>query len=170
MKQALRRMIVPAPDARLTTALKDTGTLWLFCTVPTIALVGCFKWLAPSLFPSSVDRASYFLSAPKLVGSVTWGPALETVFLGALILFLRKVVGTDRSMSIILLSAAICAAIHSLDWIGWGLFVFWPFVIFAVAFARWEPRGLVPAFFVAFAVHALHNGTALLVTAIAIYL
>ena len=170
MKRALHYMRNPAPDAKVMTALKETGSLWIACTVPAISLLAFIKWLFPSHFPSSADRASHFLSAQNMIAAVTWAPALETVFLGALILVLRKVLGTDRSMSVILLSAAVCAAIHSLDWIGWGLFVFWPFVIFALAFARWEPRGLVPAFFVAFAVHALHNGTALLVTAIAIYL
>ena len=85
---------------------------------------------------------------------VAFAPLLETLIMaGFLALFLRFLPPAGA----ILLSAAGWGVAHSLEALGWGLVIWWPFLIFSTLFVVWRQRGFWAGFGVAAATHALQN-------------
>ena len=116
----------------------------------SLALAVLSKALAPNLptpaFPIRGPTALFLL--------VVFAPVLETLIMaGFLTLFLRFL----PTAAAILLSAAGWGVAHSLEALGWGLVIWWPFLIFSTLFVVWRQRGFWAGVGVAAATHALQN-------------
>ena len=116
----------------------------------SVALAVVSKALAPDLptpaFPVKGPLALFLL--------VVFAPVLETLIMSAfLTLFLRFM----PPATAILLSAAGWGVAHSLEALGWGLVIWWPFLIFSTLFVVWRQRGFWAGVGVAAATHALQN-------------
>jgi len=141
---------LPAP-------LREPRRAWLAILVGaaltiagSLALAVASKAIAPSLptpaFPIKGPTALFLL--------VVFAPLLETLIMaGFLTLFLRFI----PPSAAILLSAAGWGVAHSLEALGWGLVIWWPFLIFSTLFVVWRQRGFWAGFGVAAATHALQN-------------
>ena len=132
-------------------------TGWLLSIVGSLALAALSRTIAPGLpaptFPMQGPIVLFML--------VVFAPVLETLIMaGFLSLFLRFM----RPATAILLSAAGWGIAHSLEALGWGLVIWWPFLIFSTLFVVWRQRGFWAGVAIAATTHALQNlGPALLV-------
>jgi hypothetical protein len=116
----------------------------------SLALAALAQVVAPDLptpvFPMKGPIALFML--------VVFAPLLETLIMaGFLSLFLRFLPPTGA----ILLSAAAWGVAHSLEALGWGIVIWWPFLIFSTLFVVWRQRGFWAGVGVAAATHALQN-------------
>ena len=123
---------------------------WALSIVGSLALAALSKLIAPALptpdFPLKGPIAFFLL--------VVFAPLFETLIMaGFLSLFLRFM----PPAAAILLSAGGWAFAHSLEAIGWGLVIWWPFLIFSTLFVVWRQRGFWVGVGVAAATHALQN-------------
>jgi hypothetical protein len=123
---------------------------WALSIIGSLALAALSKAIAPALptpeFPMKGPIAFFLL--------VVFAPLLETLIMaGFLSLFLRFL----PPAAAILLSAAGWGVAHSLEAIGWGLVIWWPFLIFSTLFVVWRQRGFWAGIGVAAAAHALQN-------------
>jgi hypothetical protein len=151
----LRFLPVPLREPRR--AWLSIATGWLMSVLGSLALAALSRGIAPDLptpeFPMKGMLALFLL--------VAFAPVLETLIMaGFLCLFLRFL----PPYAAILLSAAGWGVAHSLEAIGWGLVIWWPFLIFSTLYVVWRQRGFWAGVGVAAATHALQNlGPALVV-------
>ena len=128
---------------------------WLAALIPSIALSALVRLIAADAaapqFPGE--------AGPLVLFVVFVGPALETLLLALPVLGLNRLFGPGPA---VVGSALIWAVVHSLAAPAWGLVIWWPFLIMSIAFLTWRPTGLLWALGVAFAIHALQNGFAVL--------
>ncbi|HEY0130079.1 MAG TPA: hypothetical protein VGB57_01650 [Allosphingosinicella sp.] len=128
---------------------------WLTALLPSIALSALVRLIAADAaalqFPGE--------AAPLILLVVFVGPALETGLLALPLLALNRFLGPGPA---VVGSALIWAVAHSLVAPVWGLVIWWPFLIMSIAFLTWRRQGLLWALGVAFAIHALQNGFAVL--------
>ena len=128
---------------------------WLAALIPSIALSALVRLVAADAaapqFPGE--------AVPLVLFVVFVGPALETLLLALPVLGLNRLFGPGPA---VVGSALIWAVVHSLVAPAWGLVIWWPFLIMSIAFLTWRRQGLVMALAVAFAIHALQNGFAVL--------
>ncbi len=133
---------------------------WLTALLPSIALSALVRLLAAEAaapqFPGEAGSLVLFV--------VFVGPALETGLLALPLLLLNRLFGPGPA---VVGSALIWAAVHSLVVPIWGLVIWWPFLIMSTAFLTWRRKGLAMALTVAFAIHALQNGFAVLLILLA---
>ena len=133
-------------------------TGWLLSIVGSLALAAVSRMVAPELpapaFPMTGTVALFLL--------VVFAPVVETLIMAAVLeLLLRLRVPAAVA---ILLSAVGWAVAHSLQALGWGLVIWWPFLIFSTLFVVWRQRGFWAGVGIAAATHALQNlGPGLLV-------
>ena len=128
---------------------------WLTALLPSIALSALVRLVA-------VDAATPQFpgeAGPLVLFVVFVGPALETLLLALPLLGLNRLFGPGPA---VIGSALIWAVVHSLVVATWGLVIWWPFLIMSIAFLTWRREGLAKALGVAFAIHALQNGFAVL--------
>jgi membrane protease YdiL (CAAX protease family) len=133
---------------------------WLLALLPSIALSALVRQVA-------ADAA-----APQFPGDPTTlallvvfvGPALETLLLAVPLLLLNRLFGLGPA---VIGSALLWGLAHSLVAPVWGLVIWWPFLVMSIAFLTWRREGLVKALGVAFAIHALQNGFAVLLMLLA---
>jgi hypothetical protein len=148
---------LPAPLREPRRAWLAILTGWALSIVGSLLLALLSKTLAPALpspeFPMQGPVAFLLL--------VIFAPFLETLIMaGFLSLFLRFM----PAPAAILLSALGWAAVHSYEALGWGLVIWWPFLIFSTLYVVWRQRGVWAGVGVATATHALQNlGPGLLV-------
>lgn len=90
-------------------------------------------------------------------------PVLETLLLVPIVFGLLRLGGPAVAA---FGSALVWGVLHGLQAPVWGLIVWWPFLVMAVALMTWRRAGLGRAVTVVIAVHALQNavGAALLLT------
>jgi len=128
---------------------------WLTALLPSIALSVLVRWIAADAatpqFPGEAGSLVLFV--------VFVGPALETLLLALPLLALTRLLGPGPA---VIGSALLWAVVHSLVVAVWGLVIWWPFLIMSIAFLTWRREGLGKALGVAFAIHALQNGFAVL--------
>jgi len=141
---------LPAPLREPRRAWLAILTGWALSIGGSLALAALSKAIAPALptpeFPMRGLLAFFLL--------VVFAPLLETLIMaGFLSLFLRFL----PPATAILLSAAGWGFAHSLEAIGWGLVIWWPFLIFSTLFVVWRQRGFWAGVGVAAATHALQN-------------
>lgn len=85
---------------------------------------------------------------------VVFAPVLETLIMaGFLGLFLRFM----KPQYAIALSAIGWGAAHSAQALGWGLVIWWPFLIFSTLYVTWRQRGFWAGVAVAATTHAAQN-------------
>jgi len=123
---------------------------WALSILGSLALAALSKAIAPALptpeFPLKGPIAFFML--------VVFAPFVETLIMaGFLSLFLRFM----PPAAAILLSAAGWGVAHSLEALGWGLVIWWPFLIFSTLFVVWRQRGFWAGVGVVAATHALQN-------------
>ncbi|HEX9946231.1 MAG TPA: hypothetical protein VGA98_01705 [Allosphingosinicella sp.] len=128
---------------------------WLLALLPSIALSALVRHVAADAATPSFPRDTELL----ILLVVFVGPALETLLLALPLLALNRLFGPGPA---VVGSAALWGLVHSLNVPIWGLVIWWPFLIMSIAFLTWRPRGLGLAMGVAFAMHALQNGFAVL--------
>jgi hypothetical protein len=142
--------VLPAPLREPRRAWLAIPIGWSLSILGSLALAALSKAIAPALptpeFPMKGPLAFFML--------VGFAPFLETLIMaGFLSLFLRFM----PPAAAILLSAAGWGIAHSLEAIGWGLVIWWPFLIFSTLFVVWRQRGFWAGVGVAAATHALQN-------------
>jgi hypothetical protein len=123
---------------------------WALSILGSLALAALSKAIAPALpspeFPVKGLMAFFLL--------VVFSPIVETLIMaGFLSLFLRFM----PPAAAILLSAVGWGVAHSLEALGWGLVIWWPFLIFSTLFVVWRQRGFWAGVGVVAATHALQN-------------
>ncbi|MBV8685921.1 MAG: hypothetical protein JO013_00010 [Alphaproteobacteria bacterium] len=130
---------------------------WPLTLVPSLALGLVFGLLFPDLarpdFPLGIGLP--FLLFLLVVVS----PVVETLILLPVVLLLQRLFGSGPAA---IVSAGLWALAHSLEAAGWGLVVWWPFLIMSITLLTWRARGLGAALGVTVAIHALQNAVAAL--------
>ena len=123
---------------------------WALSILGSLGLAALSQTIAPELptpeFPLKGLTAFLLL--------VVFAPLIETLIMaGFLSLFLRFM----PPAAAILLSAAGWGVLHSLEAVGWGLVIWWPFLIFSTLYVVWRQRGFWAGVGVASTTHALQN-------------
>lgn len=121
--------------------------------LPSFALGWLASRLAPDLAgPSLAGDAPVWMI---VLGVVVLSPLIETVVMTGPIALVGRWCGPTAAVTG---SAALWAVGHSLAAARWGLVVWWPFLIFSIAYVTWRGRGWWRAVSLVFALHALQNG------------
>ena len=149
--------ILPAPLREPRRAWLAILVGWLLSIVGSLALAALSRTIAPQLPAPAFPMTG--LTAIALL--VVFAPVVETLIMaGFLSLLLRFMPPTAA----ILLSAVGWGVAHSLQALGWGLVIWWPFLIFSTLYVVWRQRGFWAGVAVAATTHALQNlGPAMLV-------
>ena len=125
-------------------------TGWALSIVGSIALAALSRAIAPTLaapdFPMKGPTAFFML--------VVFAPFLETLMMAGLLSLLLRFLPPATS---VLLSALAWGVAHSSMALGWGLVIWWPFLIFSTLYVVWRQRGFWIAVAIAATTHALQN-------------
>ena len=148
---------LPAPLREPKRAWASIGTGWLLSILGSLALAALSRGIAPELptpeFPMKGMLALFLL--------VVFAPVLETLIMAGFLSLLLRFLSPAAA---ILVSAAGWGIAHSLQAVGWGLVIWWPFLIFSALYVVWRQRGFWAGVGVAATTHALQNlGPALIV-------
>ncbi len=123
---------------------------WALSILGSLALAAIFAALMPQLkgpeFPMKGWGALFAL--------VLFAPFIETLIMAGLIWLFERFLPTAGA---IIASAIMWGVFHSLQAIGWGLVIWWPFLIFSTLYVVWRQRGFWAGIGVAAATHALQN-------------
>lgn len=123
---------------------------FLLSLAGSIVLAAVSRNLLPQL-----ETPQFPMSGPAaLFALVIFAPFLETLIMAAFIgLFLKFM----RPAYAVALSSLGWGVAHSLEAAGWGLVIWWPFLIFSTLYVTWRQRGFWTAVLVVAATHALQN-------------
>ena len=140
----------PAPMREPRRAWLAILTAWALSIVGSLILAAISKAVAPSLpspeFPMKGPVAFFML--------VVFAPLVETLIMAALLSLLLRLLPAATA---VLLSALAWGVAHSSMALGWGLVIWWPFLIFSTLYVVWRQRGFWAAVGVAATTHALQN-------------
>ena len=129
------------------------ATAWLLTFPISIVLAALVSLVFPGAqqpqFPVSGLTALFLL--------VIFAPVLETLIMGGVLLVLLRLFSPATA---VVLSAIGWGIGHSLGAPTWGLVIWWPFLIFSVAFLTWRRRGFWTGILLVTAIHALQNSFA----------
>jgi hypothetical protein len=126
-------------------------TIGYLTAFPVSLLLG---FLATALFPQAQAPQFEVQGSAAIVALVLFAPVVETLIMGAVLLFLLLFLSPTAA---IILSAIGWGIAHSLVAPMWGLVIWWPFLIFSTLFVAWLSRSLALAFAIPALVHALQN-------------
>nr|WP_294850196.1 hypothetical protein [uncultured Sphingomonas sp.] len=123
---------------------------FLLTFVGSILLAYATQSIAPQLetpeFPMKGGLALFML--------VVFAPVVETMIMAAFIsLFLRFM----KPQYAVVLSAFGWGCVHSAQALGWGLVIWWPFLIFSTLYVVWKQRGVLTGIAVTAATHSAQN-------------
>jgi hypothetical protein len=145
------------PVTLLPRAVREPGSAWRSLVVgyvaaflPSIALAAGISLLAPDA-PQPQFRTG---SLAIFVLVVVVAPLVETLIMGAVLGLLLRFVSPTVA---VLLSALGWGLAHSAMVPGWGLVIWWPFLVFSTLFVAWRQHSWFAGFAVAAATHALQN-------------
>jgi membrane protease YdiL (CAAX protease family) len=124
---------------------------WPVVALPALALAWIASRLAPGLAGPELKAGPAWLA---FVGVVLVSPLLETLLMTGLVALMARVAGP---VAAVVGSAALWGAAHSLVAARWGLVVWWPFLLFSIAYLTWRHRGYWQAVGVVTAIHVLQN-------------
>lgn len=130
--------------------------------LPTLAL----GWVSFQLFPGlpgpTIDaKVPLWLTAFLIV---VVSPFFETLLMTGPVVLIDRWLGP---LPAVVGSALIWAIAHSLAAARWGLVIWWPFLLFSIAYLTWRGRGYWRAVGIVFALHALNNAVPIAAVAIA---
>lgn len=141
----------------LPSALREPRRAWLaillgaaLTIAGSLALAALSKAIAPDL----PTPAFPIKGTPALFLLVVFSPLLETLIMAAFLTLFLRFMEPARA---ILLSAVGWGVAHSIEALGWGLVIWWPFLIFSTLFVVWRQRGFWAGVGVAAATHAIQN-------------
>ena len=141
---------LPAPLREPRRAWLSVLVGWLLSMTGSIALAALSNVVAPSLASPEFPMKG----ATAFVLLVIIAPFIETLIMaGFLSLFLRFM----PPAAAILLSAVGWGIAHSTQALGWGLVIWWPFLIFSTLYVVWRQRGFWAGVGVAALTHAMQN-------------
>ena len=124
---------------------------WPVVALPALVLAWLMSWLAPGLAGPKLDGGPDWL---LILGVVVISPLLETLLMiGPVAL----IAGRFGPVTAVVGSAALWGVAHSLLAARWGLVVWWPFLIFSIAYLTWRGRGRWRAVALVTAIHMLQN-------------
>lgn len=138
--------------------IREPRRAWLTLTIGPILTIGgalllafLVKTFLPHLkspvFPESVWWV-------KILNIVVVSPVVETLIMA---LFLRIFLLRLDTASAIVASAITWGLLHSLMFSGWGLVVWWPFIIFSTVYLAWRQKGFWVGIVMAASVHLMNN-------------
>ena len=129
---------------------------WLLALLPSFALSALISALG-SATARQIDQPDIPVNgALALFLLIVVGPLLETLIMAAILLGLRRLVGPGPA---VVGSALLWAVGHSLAASVWGLVVWWPFLIFSIAFLTWRERSFWLGIGIVTIIHGLQNAT-----------
>ena len=141
---------LPWPLREPRSALASIGVGWLFTFLPSLALGLLVHVLLPDIAQPEIKEKGALI----LFMLVVFAPLFETLIMaGVLALLLRWV----RPVPAILMSSIGWGVAHSSQALGWGLVIWWPFLIFSTLYVAWRSRGFWIAVAIVASTHALHN-------------
>ena len=148
---------LPAPLREPRRAWLAILTGWALSLLGSIALATLSKFFAPAL-----PAPEFAMKGPLVfLLLVLFAPLVETLIMGGVLSLLLRIANPTVA---ILLSAFGWGLAHSSQALGWGLVIWWPFLIFSTLYVVWRQRGFWVAIGVVTATHALQNlGPSLLV-------
>ena len=137
----------------------DASPVWRYVlfafpivAVPTLLL----GWAAYRMFPGlpgpTIDaQVPLWLTAVLIV---LVSPLFETLLMTGPVALLDRWLGP---LPAVVGSALIWAVAHSLAAARWGLVIWWPFLLFSIAYLTWRGRGYGQAVGIVTVLHALNN-------------
>ena len=147
---------LPAALFQPSRPLRYVALAWACAFLPSLLLSAVASQLLPGhapKFPAVDPGLLLFLL-------VVFAPVVETLIMGTVLLILNRIAGFVPA---VLLSSLGWGIAHSLQAPAWGLVIWWPFLIFSIAFLTWRRRRLAAAFGMPMVIHGLQNlGPALL--------
>ena len=123
---------------------------WALSILGSLLLAALFAALTPQLKGPQFPMKGWM----ALFALVVFAPLIETLMMAGLIWLFERVLPTSAA---ILASAIAWGAFHSTQALGWGLVIWWPFLIFSTLYVVWRQRGFWTGIGVASATHALQN-------------
>jgi hypothetical protein len=124
---------------------------WVLSIAGSLALASLSQWIAPNQPKLDIPNLPAWM---LMFSFVIFAPVVETLIMaGFLSLFLRFMPPAWA----ILLSVVGWAAAHSVQVAGWGLVIWWPFLIFSTLFVVWRQRSWWAGVGVAATTHMLQN-------------
>ena len=136
---------------------------WPVATFPALALGSIIDLVAPGFGTHPPSKALSLALTAWVIGVA---PAIETGLMVIVSYLLRLALPRYKKSQILLLALSAAIA-HSIDdsWLR-AVLVIWPFLIYSAALISWRKRSTSTAFFVATAIHSLHNATVVAVGAL----
>ena len=145
------------PLRLLPLAVREPRRAWLAILIGFVLTITgslALSYLSQSAAPGLPTPEFPVKGWVALFALVVFAPFVETLIMAAFLsLFLRFM----RPAYAILLSAAGWGIAHSLQYVGWGLVIWWPFLIFSTLYVVWRQRSVWAGIGVAAATHALQN-------------
>ena len=130
---------------------------WALSILGSLLLASAFALLMPDLKGPDFPVKGWI----ALFALVVFAPLLETLIMAGLIWLFERFLSTTGA---IVASSLAWGALHSAQAAGWGLVIWWPFLIFSTLYVVWRQRGFWIGIGVAATIHALQNlGPGLLV-------
>lgn len=122
---------------------------WLLVFLPSAVLAAVVNTLAPA-----AEQPELGSGWPMLFGVILFAPFVETLIMAGVIQLLSRFLSAPLTA---VASAAGWGVAHSLAAPIWGLVIWWPFLIFSLAYLTWRPHGFWKAVAIVTAIHALQN-------------
>ena len=141
---------LPSPLREPQRAWLAIPTGWAFSIGGSLLLAYLFATIAPQLKGPDFPIKGW----PALFALVVFAPFVETLIMAALIWLFERFLPTTGAIAA---SAVAWGAFHSSQALGWGLVIWWPFLIFSTLYVVWRQRGFWTGIGVAAATHALQN-------------
>ncbi|HXG81917.1 MAG TPA: hypothetical protein VNJ05_08965 [Sphingomicrobium sp.] len=143
---------LPSALAEPRNPIRAIAVGWALSLAGSLALAALSQLLVPNLgtpeFPALPPLLTLFML-------VVFAPVVETLIMAAA-LELMLVLRIPAAMAIAA-SAAGWGVAHGLEALGWGLVIWWPFLIFSTLYVVWRQRSIWAGLGVAAATHALQN-------------
>ena len=141
---------LPAPLREPRRAWLAILTGWALSIGGSLLLAAIFSTLTPQLKGPEFPMKGW----PALLALVAFAPLLETLIMAGLIWLFERFMPTTAAVAA---SAIAWGIFHSTQALGWGLVIWWPFLIFSTLYVVWRQRGFSTGIAVAALTHALQN-------------
>jgi len=123
---------------------------WLTALLPSMALSAVVTGLLPRTAQPDFALSGWI----GFFAVVIFSPVVETLIMGGVLALLLRFVSPTAA---VLLSAAGWGLAHSALAPGWGLVIWWPFLVFSTLFVVWREHSLLAALAMPAGAHALQT-------------